>query len=79
MPSRGRDPCGSSSASSAAADLELAATAVLELASALGLPEERAAREEECQIIRIFIQPELEVYIQNTSEKMHVNARKCMN
>ena len=44
-----------------------------------GLPEERAAREEECQIIRIFIQPELEIYIQNTSEKMHVNARKCMN
>ena len=43
------------------------------------LPEERAAREEECQIIRIFIRPELEVYIQNTSEKMRVSARKCMN
>ena len=26
----------------------------------------------------VFIRPELEVYIQNTSEKMRVSARKCM-
>ena len=26
----------------------------------------------------VFIRPELEVYIQNTNEKMRVSARKCM-
>ena len=26
----------------------------------------------------VFIRPELEVYTQNTSEKMRVSARKCM-
>ena len=31
------------------------------------------------KIIIIFIRLELEVYIQNTSEKMRVSARKCMN